>query len=81
MFKRLFQGFLEMGKVSKGIKCSVEGCDNEAVRSLDSEKVQSTGLKVRGERRVYLCKIHYKEYKKATKKNKIIDKWRRTTVF
>lgn len=70
-----------MGKISKGIRCSVEGCDKEAVRSLDLERAQSAGLKVRGERRAYLCKIHYKEYKKAIRKNKIIDKWRRTAVF
>ena len=70
-----------MGKVSKGAKCSVEGCINEAARSLDFEKVYSAGLKVRGGRRVYLCKLHYKEYKKATRKDRMIDKWRRTPVI
>lgn len=68
-----------MGKISKRVKCSVEGCSNEAIRSLDFGEVQSAGLKVQGERRAYLCKIHYKQCKKVTKKkNKIIDKWRRT---
>ena len=66
-----------MGKVSKGTKCSVEGCNREAVRSLDFGKVYSAGLRVKGGRRAYLCKEHYKEYKKATKKDKLIDKWRR----
>lgn len=69
-----------MGKVSKGAKCSVEGCDREAIRSLDFGRVYAAGLKVRGEKRVFLCKEHYKEYKKMTKKDRIIDKWRRATL-
>ncbi|MBS7649699.1 hypothetical protein KEJ17_08680 [Candidatus Bathyarchaeota archaeon] len=70
-----------MGKISKGAKCSVEGCDREAARSLDFEKVYAAGLRVKGGRRAYLCKEHYKEYKKATKKDKIVDKWRKTVPF
>jgi len=65
-----------MGKVSKGILCSVEGCGREAVRSLPADKVEAAGLKVKGSRRVYLCKEHYKEYKKAMKKEKTLEKWR-----
>ena len=65
-----------MGKVSKGILCSVEGCSREAVRSLPADKVEAAGLKVKGSRRVYLCKEHYKEYKKAIKKEKTLEKWR-----
>ncbi|MEM2111645.1 MAG: hypothetical protein QXX08_07185 [Candidatus Bathyarchaeia archaeon] len=65
-----------MGKISKGVKCSVEGCGKEASRSLHAEKVTSAGLKVQGGRRAYLCKEHYKDYKKATRKDKIIDRWR-----
>jgi hypothetical protein len=66
-----------MGRISKGAKCSVEGCDREAVRSLDFGKVYAAGLKVKSGRRAFLCKEHYKEYKKATKRDKIVDKWRR----
>ena len=58
-----------MGKVSKGVKCSVEGCEKEATRSLAVEKVTEAGMKVQGTRRAYLCKDHYKEYKKSTKKD------------
>jgi len=65
-----------MGKIAKGVKCSVEGCGKEAFRSLYVEKVTAAGLKVQGTRRAYLCKDHYKEYKKATKKEKMVDKWR-----
>ena len=65
-----------MGRVARGIKCSVAGCGKEAVRSLSREKVSVAGLKVEGTRRSYLCKDHYKEYKKETKKDKMLEKWR-----
>ncbi|RJS85004.1 hypothetical protein CW706_02540 [Candidatus Bathyarchaeota archaeon] len=65
-----------MGKVSKGTLCSVEGCSREAIRSLPVEKVKAAGLKVKGSRRIYLCKKHYREYKKTIKKDKTLEKWR-----
>jgi len=65
-----------MGRVAKGVKCSVAGCEGEAVRSLSTEKVNAAGLKVGEVRRAYLCKRHYKEYKKGTKKEKMLEKWR-----
>jgi len=58
------------------VKCSVVGCNREAVRSLSAEKVSATGLKVGEARRAYLCKDHYKEFKKETKKEKMLEKWR-----
>lgn len=66
-----------MGRIEKGVKCSVSGCGREAARSLSTEKVKSAGLNVgSGEKRVYLCREHYKEFKKKTKKDKTIEKWR-----
>jgi len=66
-----------LGRVDKGVKCSVSGCSKEAIRSLSSEKVKSAGLNVdSGERRAYLCKEHYKDYKKRTRKEKMLEKWR-----
>jgi len=65
-----------LGRVSKGVKCSVTGCDKDAVRSLSSEKVSSAGLKVGDARRAYLCKDHYKEYKRETKKERRLEMWR-----
>jgi thymidine kinase len=68
-----------LGRIEKGVKCSVSGCGRDAVRSLSTEKVRSAGLNVgSGERRSYLCKEHYKEYKKKTKKEKQLEKWRYT---
>jgi thymidine kinase len=66
-----------LGRIDKGVKCSVSGCGREAVRSLSTEKVRSSGINVgSNERRAYLCKEHYKEYKKKTKKDKQLEKWR-----
>jgi hypothetical protein len=65
-----------MGRISKGVNCSVSGCSREAVRSLSAEKVKSAGLKVGNDKRAYLCREHYKEYKKKTKKDKQLEKWR-----
>jgi len=65
-----------MGKISKGVKCSVVGCDKDAVRSLSHDRVGAAGLKIGSARRAYLCSDHYKEYKKKTKKDKMLEKWR-----
>ena len=66
-----------LGRISKGVKCSVSGCSREAVRSISTEKARSAGLNVgSGEKRAYLCREHYKEFKKKTKKDKTMDKWR-----
>jgi hypothetical protein len=66
-----------LGRIDKGVKCSVSGCGREAVRSISTDKAKNAGLNVSSsERRVYLCKEHYKEFKKKTKKDKLVDKWR-----
>ncbi len=66
-----------MGRIDKGVKCSVSGCGREAVRSISSQKVRTAGLNVPSdEKRAYICKEHYKEFKKKTKKDKTLDKWR-----
>lgn len=65
-----------MGRIDKGAKCSVAGCGKEAVRSISADKVKTAGLRIGSEKRAYLCKEHYKEYKKKTKKEKQVEKWR-----
>ena len=66
-----------MGRIEKGQKCTVSGCSNEAARSISADKVKTAGLSDSGkESRAYICKEHYKEYKKKTKKDKTLDKWR-----
>lgn len=66
-----------LGRVDKGIRCSVFSCNRKATRSISAEKVRSAGFNFdSNEKRVYLCKEHYKNYKRKTKKDKILDKWR-----
>jgi len=65
-----------LGRIEKGEKCSVTGCANPAVRSLASEKVTKAGLNVGNSRRAYLCREHYKELKKRSKKDRLLEKWR-----
>ena len=66
-----------MGRVDKGEKCSVPGCSSDAERSIPTDKAKSAGLNVGdSEKRAYLCKEHYKEYKKKSKKDKTLEKWR-----
>lgn len=66
-----------MGRIDKGVKCDVSGCFNEAIRSISTDKAKRAGLHIgSNEKRVYLCREHYKELKKKTKKDKTVDKWR-----
>jgi hypothetical protein len=55
----------------------VSGCGREAARSISTDKVRSAGLNASSdEKRAYICREHYKEFKKKTKKDKTLDKWR-----
>ncbi len=66
-----------MGRIDKGQKCTVVGCSRDADRSISVDKAKSAGLNVSsGEKRAYLCKEHYKEFKKKSKKDKTLEKWR-----
>lgn len=66
-----------MGLVNKGATCSIAGCDKNGVRSLNTAKVEGAGLRSEsGNRRSVLCKIHYKEYKKETKKDRDLERAR-----
>lgn len=66
-----------MGRVDKGVACNVGGCSNKAERSLSRQQMAGSGLSVSGDgRRVYLCHEHYKSWKKATKKDKNLERAR-----
>lgn len=65
-----------MGKVSKGVKCSVIGCNESAVRSINKNKIMNSDIKTTGERQVYLCRVHYKDLKKTSKKQDDIERIR-----
>jgi hypothetical protein len=66
---------IDLGRIGKGELCSVVNCNEEAVRSISVPKVKAAGINVDG-RRAYLCKLHYKEYKKNSKNERRIEKWR-----
>ena len=46
-----------MGLVSKGAKCNVSGCEEDAVRSINTQKVEAAGLDVESSgKKSQLCK-------------------------
>ncbi len=61
-----------MGRIDRGVNCSVNGCTNTAERSISGSKASmASDLIVNtSNKRVYLCKQHYKEWKKATKEDR-----------
>jgi hypothetical protein len=62
---------MQMGRVDKGINCSVGGCENQAERSMSGSKASmAPDMGLGGSKRVYLCKEHYKEWKKLTKEDR-----------
>jgi hypothetical protein len=66
-----------MGRVDKGVSCSVGGCENTAERSLSGDKAaKAPDLGLGGSKRVYLCRDHYKEWKKQTKDDRENDRAR-----
>ena len=66
-----------MGVVSKGAKCNVEGCDQDGARSLNTTKVENTGLRVNSSgKKTVLCKEHYKEWKKESKDDRELERAR-----
>lgn len=71
-----------MGRVRKGIACSVVGCGSRAVRSLPYLKFMeaSTGLEVCRSASVYLCRDHYRAFRRATRKVRMLEKWRRGPI-
>jgi len=69
----------EMGRVDKGVKCVILGCDIDAVRSISVNKVKVAGLKIEEGRRAYLCKNHYREFKRRNKNLRKVERWRWNT--
>jgi hypothetical protein len=61
-----------MGKVEKGITCSVLGCQESADRSMSLAKAKmSQDLDFdNSKKRVYLCRNHYKDWKKSSKNDR-----------
>jgi len=64
-------------------ECSVSGCHQPVKRSFSARVVKDAlphlAFKSSGAKRVRLCKEHYKEYKKATKEDRKLERlgWER----
>ena len=63
-------------KADKKEICAVSGCKEEGVRSIPRKKLEAnTDFSIEGaHKRVHICKEHYKEYKKATKKDRDLER-------
>ncbi|MEL9998660.1 MAG: hypothetical protein QXG55_00740 [Thermoplasmata archaeon] len=60
--------------MKKNQKCDVQGCNNDAVKTVPGEKAKNIFSLNGNLKRVHLCKEHYKEYKKKTKKDREIER-------
>lgn len=58
--------------------CAVVDCNEKGIKSLSTKKVKSAvpdlKLKKDAGKRVHLCKKHYKEFKKKTKKERDLER-------
>ncbi|RLE89464.1 MAG: hypothetical protein DRJ49_02875 [Thermoprotei archaeon] len=75
---------MDVGKVSKGIKCSVVGCEKQAYKSVNMANIRQSEFNLPlnvSRTRAYLCKEHYRQFKRHTKKLKKFDKWRRMSLW
>lgn len=56
--------------------CYVEGCSLDAERSFNYKQVSEADLKLKpGEhKQIHLCKAHYRDFKKQTKKTRVLDR-------
>jgi hypothetical protein len=62
---------------SKVETCGIEGCSQPAKRSISAKNLGGTTLRVRtSSHRVNLCKDHYKQFKKETKQDRVVEKAR-----
>lgn len=66
-----------MGVIAKGAKCNISGCENNGARSLNTTKVEQAGLHVASSgKKTVLCKEHYKDWKKASKDDRDLERAR-----
>jgi hypothetical protein len=58
------------------VTCDVEGCGADAQRSVHGKKVEKSGLRIRSDpaKNAHLCRDHYREFKKKTKKDRMLER-------
>lgn len=70
-----------MGIVGRGAKCNASGCEDDGIRSLNALKVQDAGIDLTTSgKKAVLCRKHYKEWKKETKKDRDLDRARHSRL-
>ena len=66
-----------MGKVDKGIVCTVKDCSNQAERSISKSRLKQGDLSyLDSGNNAYVCKLHYKQWKKSSKNNRELERIR-----
>ncbi len=54
--------------------CDVTGCKNEKFKTVSRKEAEKIFSLSSGSNKVHLCKEHYKEFKKKTKKDREIER-------
>ncbi len=64
-----------MASSNDGPVCVISGCESKAERSITAKKVLESGLSLKegSGRKAALCREHYREFKKATKKDRVLE--------
>lgn len=66
-----------MGIIAKGTQCNIVDCNNDGIRSLNVMRIDGTSLKINTTgKKAVLCKLHYKHWKKDTKKTRSVERSR-----
>ncbi len=57
-------------------KCDIEGCKADAERSISGKKVEKAGMSLASDpdKNAHLCREHYREFKKKTKKDRTLER-------
>lgn len=57
-------------------KCDVQGCKEDAERSIPGKRAESAGFSLTSDpsRNAHICKKHYREFKKKTKKDRTLER-------
>jgi hypothetical protein len=55
-------------------ECDVKGCENESFQTVSAELASKLFQFKEKKTKVHLCREHYKEFKKATKKERELDR-------
>lgn len=67
----------DSGMAPKEETCDIEGCSQPAKRSISFRNLAGTSLKAKASsHRVNLCKDHYRQFKKETKREREIERAR-----